>query len=404
MPDGAWRAGSSVVRGIERCPKLIFWKIYILHKNTTPQFPVTDMPRYELEPNLVKVSKSNNFTDAVKEWFVETPKPQYEIGQQCACGRDINKFYIVRNLITEKKQFVRLGSGCVNHIKKIHPNFKSTGARHRERLLDFFEKGVYRTIDDMSEYCRQVFHDYLRRIQDIEKLHELWNDYPRHRDAITSRMAELMGTMPFAKIKSLPSQITDTHRAAVDRRLATLLSQETEREKVLLVTLLNQETELEKVLSPRYAKYADAVDRRVKELIGTMPFAKIESLPSHINENYADAVDRRMEELISVETELENVLSPRYANYAKAVDRRMEELIGGMRIDDIPLMPSQISKRYRRMVRSKIDGYVSYIFGKINKIQSWENVILDMKRFEPVYPLRLILQKHRDKITKSIHG
>ena len=109
---------------------------------------------YKFKHNLLKVSENQNFDDAVQEWkFIDCA--DLEFGEvQCICQHSIAKVNYLYNIKT--RYTIAVGKDC---FKKFHMKKQPLG---NTALCELFKrcwgvnKGEYKSISDIEEYCRLV--------------------------------------------------------------------------------------------------------------------------------------------------------------------------------------------------------------------------------------------------------
>lgn len=158
---------------------------------------VNKTAKYKFEQNLIILSNSTTFEEALQEWEqidgikvclnpddnVEHDK-KYEL---CICQRRVGNIYFFRNKITLTTMCV--GTGCVNKLKKYYEqnNIPQLNSKIlRNIYTTHLKRGEYEIIDNIVHYSnniRNLIIDYLNnkikkytKISDINELITLLDD------------------------------------------------------------------------------------------------------------------------------------------------------------------------------------------------------------------------------------
>ena len=108
-----------------------------------------EFPKHKLTINLLKLSYSDDFENAVTEWELIFKEAKKDKKIQCICQRVIRHAYFFYNKQT--KQTISVGSTCKNKFMKIekeleHPILKVIFA-------NALTKGQYKIINNVVEYA-----------------------------------------------------------------------------------------------------------------------------------------------------------------------------------------------------------------------------------------------------------
>jgi len=138
------------------------------------------MSGYKFTTNLIRLSVSKIETEAIKEWdMVESIRHDKDTEEtRCICSRPLELSFICRNKINLK--VIKMGSKCVKKI--LGQTTKNVGEKTKNNNINFFTKGQYIDIHDLSQYVVDVLKEYIQKIyslQEIEILLEQYKDHPQ---------------------------------------------------------------------------------------------------------------------------------------------------------------------------------------------------------------------------------
>jgi hypothetical protein len=138
------------------------------------------MSGYKFTANLIQLSESKIECEAIKEWeIVETIRhDKYTEETRCICSRPLKCSFICRNKFNLK--VVKMGSECVKKI--LGQTTKNIGGNVKNNNINFFTKGQYIDIHDLSQYVMDVLKEHIQKIcslEEIERLIELYKDHPQ---------------------------------------------------------------------------------------------------------------------------------------------------------------------------------------------------------------------------------
>ena len=112
---------------------------------------------FKLEPNLLKLSHSNNIDEAIGEWK-RFKQDKVHTEKVCICNRKIKNINYMYNPITKK--FIITGGKCYSHINSYWKDkgldIPNVDEKFKEFINKFFEKGEYEYIEDLSKYSKQI--------------------------------------------------------------------------------------------------------------------------------------------------------------------------------------------------------------------------------------------------------
>jgi hypothetical protein len=148
--------------------------------------------------NILKVSDSKEYNEALKEWICETPKIKLSntIEYRCICDHIIINGIFYRNL--KNKKVIIIGSKCKNKFQDYISNIPKY---NKKQIKNIFLTGFYKDIDNFPEYLKECFIEFINNIDSIDKLYELYEEYLNN-DFFTTKIKEHFISLLIKKIQT----------------------------------------------------------------------------------------------------------------------------------------------------------------------------------------------------------
>lgn len=142
---------------------------------------MTKKAKFNFEANLLKLSDSDDFVKAIKEWnFIYKEKYEHQ-DNTCVCNHKVKNCIFLYNKITKKTIIV--GTEC---YKKFGFEKKKKSTRktiYQQMLIEMLTKGEYESLEDgLLEYSKnceeEVKQHYKERMEtdDLEELEDLFDE------------------------------------------------------------------------------------------------------------------------------------------------------------------------------------------------------------------------------------
>jgi hypothetical protein len=118
--------------------------------------------KYNFNNNLLKASISDNIEDAHKEWQVICTHDRNDTDAHCICGHVVKNVKYMYNIKNKKTIIV----GCVCFKKFNLNNKKLSNKIFKNVLQKVLQKGEYKNIDDIDQYCENIKIELINHFKD----------------------------------------------------------------------------------------------------------------------------------------------------------------------------------------------------------------------------------------------
>jgi len=206
--------------------------------------------KYKFEENLLKVSKNNDFKNALLEWNLIYKEEKSLKDEICICQHKISNASYYYNKNTQK--IICIGLKCCEKFKKNMNNSNKLNILLHDLLERKLKNNEYTHIDNIFEYCVKIKDDLINELDNkinlLNEINKLINLKNEIEDLINNYEINYLQDLVdkiYEKIKKLELEIEERKRLQLEQEEIQIRLKQEEEERELKLEQEERQIRLE---------------------------------------------------------------------------------------------------------------------------------------------------------------